>query len=118
MLDIREGGISDFTTGMNAMFRLNCLIVCAGLAFGARIFAAETNSAASSMPSNQVNGYLQIQAQLHDTQLAIGRTANKPRPRPSATPTKWPPASKLYNKPLRPCVRVRLRRRRKRSNSC
>ncbi len=56
---------------MNAMIRLNFLMICAWLAFGARIFAAETNAAASSMPSNVVNGYLQIQAQLHDTQLAI-----------------------------------------------
>ena len=56
---------------MNAMLRLNFLMVCAGLAFGARIFADETNSAASSMPSDAVNGYLQIQAQLHDTQLTI-----------------------------------------------
>jgi tetratricopeptide (TPR) repeat protein len=46
-------------------------MICASLAFGARIFADETNSAASSMPSDAVNGYLQIQAQLHDTQLAI-----------------------------------------------
>ena len=53
------------------MIRLNLLMVCGWLAFGARIFAAETNAAASSMPSNAVNGYLQIQAQLHDTQLAI-----------------------------------------------
>jgi tetratricopeptide (TPR) repeat protein len=56
---------------MNALFRLNILMVCAGLAFGARTFADETNSAASSMPSDVVNGYLQIQAQLHDTQLTI-----------------------------------------------
>ena len=53
------------------MLRLNFLMVCAGLAFGARIFADETNSAASSMPSDAVNGYLQIQAQLPDTQLTI-----------------------------------------------
>ena len=46
-------------------------MVCACLAFGARIFAGETNSAASSMPSDVVNGYLQVQAQLHDTQLTI-----------------------------------------------
>jgi tetratricopeptide (TPR) repeat protein len=56
---------------MNAMIRLNFLMVCAGLAFGGRIFAAETNAAATSVPSAAVNGYLQIQAQIHDTQLAI-----------------------------------------------
>ena len=56
---------------MNALFRLKILMVCASLAFGARTFADETNAAASPLPSDLVNGYLQIQAQLHDTQLAI-----------------------------------------------
>jgi len=59
---------------MNALFRLKILMVCAGLAFGARAFADETNAATSSMPSDLVNGYLQIQAQLHDTQLAIEKS--------------------------------------------
>ena len=63
---------------MNAMFRLNFLVVCAGLTLGARIFAAETNSFSSSEAmgatvQTQINGYLQIQEQLHDTQLAIER---------------------------------------------
>ena len=56
---------------MNVMIRLNFLMVCACLAFGARIFAAGTNAATAAMPTDMVNGYLQIQAQLHDTQLAI-----------------------------------------------
>ena len=56
---------------MNVMFPLNFLMVCACLAFGARTFADETNAAASPLPSDVVNGYLQIQAQLHDTQLTI-----------------------------------------------
>jgi tetratricopeptide (TPR) repeat protein len=61
---------------MNAMLRLNCLVVCAGLALGARIFAAETNAVSASEAAGitvqtQINGYLQIQEQLHDTQLAI-----------------------------------------------
>jgi tetratricopeptide (TPR) repeat protein len=56
---------------MNALLRLNFLMVCAVLTFGARTFADETNSAASPMPSDAANGYLQIQAQLHDTQLAL-----------------------------------------------
>jgi tetratricopeptide (TPR) repeat protein len=56
---------------MYALLRLKILMVCAVLAFGARSFADETNSAASSLPSDAANGYLQIQAQLHDTQLAI-----------------------------------------------
>jgi tetratricopeptide (TPR) repeat protein len=59
--------------------RLSFLIVCAGLALGTKIFAAETNSIslpttpsiADSMTQSVVNGYLQIQEQLHDTQLAI-----------------------------------------------
>ena len=46
-------------------------MVCAVLAFGARTFADETNLAASPLPPDAANGYLQIQAQLHDTQLAI-----------------------------------------------
>ncbi len=56
---------------MNALLRLNFLMVCASLAFGARTFADETNSAASPLPSDAVNGYLQIQEQLHDTQMVI-----------------------------------------------
>jgi tetratricopeptide (TPR) repeat protein len=56
---------------MYALLRLKILMVCAVLAFGARSFADETNSAASSLPPDAANGYLQIQAQLHDTQLAI-----------------------------------------------
>ena len=63
---------------MNAMFRLNFLVVCAGLTLGARVFAAETNALSSSEAmgitvQTQINGYLQIQEQLHDTQLAIER---------------------------------------------
>ena len=63
---------------MNAMLRLNFLIVCAGLTLGARVFAAETNALSSSEAAGvtvqtQINGYLQIQEQLHDTQLAIER---------------------------------------------
>jgi len=33
--------------------------------------AAETNSATTSLPTDAVNGFLQVQQQLHDTQLAI-----------------------------------------------
>ena len=63
---------------MNAMLRLNFLVVCAGLTLGARVFAAETNALSSSEApgitvQTQINGYLQIQEQLHDTQLAIER---------------------------------------------
>jgi tetratricopeptide (TPR) repeat protein len=48
-------------------------LVCA-LFLSAQVFAAETNSvssAADATTQSVVNGYLQIQAQLHDTQLAI-----------------------------------------------
>jgi tetratricopeptide (TPR) repeat protein len=60
---------------MNAMLRLNFLVVCACLA-GARIFAAETDPGSSvqsvdTATQSMVNAYLQIQEQLHDTQLTI-----------------------------------------------
>ena len=61
---------------MNIVSRLNILLVCVGVLGGARAFTAETNSVSpppSSEASTQavVNGYLQIQEQLHATLLAI-----------------------------------------------
>ena len=61
---------------MNFRFRMKILPVCAGLLLGARLFAAETNSISPPTPAdaaaqNAMNGYLQLQAQLHDTQMAI-----------------------------------------------
>jgi tetratricopeptide (TPR) repeat protein len=61
---------------MNARLLRNFLIVFVCSAFSAGVFAAETNSvspppAENSMTQTQINGYLQIQEQLHDTQLAI-----------------------------------------------
>jgi tetratricopeptide (TPR) repeat protein len=61
---------------MNFMFRIKILLVCAALVLGAKLFAAETNSVAPPTPVDAVaqstlNGYLQIQAQLHDTQVAV-----------------------------------------------
>jgi tetratricopeptide (TPR) repeat protein len=55
--------------------RLNFLIACLCVVFGARVFADETNSI-SPPPSdatvqNALNGYLQIQEQLHATQIAL-----------------------------------------------
>ena len=52
------------------------LMVCACLVLGARLSAAETNSAPApldmgTVTQNVANGYLLMQAQLHDTQLAI-----------------------------------------------
>jgi tetratricopeptide (TPR) repeat protein len=63
---------------MNARLRRNCLIVFVCSAFSAGIFAAETSPISPSPAENstvqtQINGYLQIQEQLHDTQLAIER---------------------------------------------
>jgi tetratricopeptide (TPR) repeat protein len=61
---------------MKFMFRIKILSVCAGLVLGARLFAAETNSISPPSPAdaaaqNAANGYLQIQQQLHDTQMAL-----------------------------------------------
>lgn len=61
---------------MNTLFRLVFLMICAGTVLGAQTFAAETNSMSQPPVSDTatqsvVNGYLQIQAQLHDTQIAI-----------------------------------------------
>jgi tetratricopeptide (TPR) repeat protein len=61
---------------MNLMFRIKILLVCAGLVLSARLFAAETNSISPPVPidataQSTLNGYLQIQQQLHDTQMAI-----------------------------------------------
>jgi tetratricopeptide (TPR) repeat protein len=64
---------------MNAVFRVNSLIVCACFIFGSghRVFAAETASTAVSPPQitdtaeGSSNAYVQIQEQLYATQLAI-----------------------------------------------
>jgi tetratricopeptide (TPR) repeat protein len=61
---------------MNMLSRLTFSMICAGMVFAAPAFAEETNSVATTavsetMTQNVVNGYLQIQAQLHDTQIAI-----------------------------------------------
>jgi tetratricopeptide (TPR) repeat protein len=59
---------------MSMMFRPFFFIVCACAIFCARLSAEETNSvpaATDTAPQSVVNGYLQIQAQLHDTQMAI-----------------------------------------------
>ena len=90
-LDIGAPAFQAFVLFMNKMFRVIFLIVCACAIFGARTFAAETNSVSSSerrtdAAQNAANGYLQIQEQLHDTRLAIensrqeaaGRTRSAP----------------------------------------
>ena len=64
---------------MNAVFRVNSLIVCACFIFGSghRVFADETDSTAVSPPQitdtaeGSSNAYVQIQEQLYATQLAI-----------------------------------------------
>ncbi len=63
---------------MNATLRLNFLLICAVLSAGTRLLAAETNDLATSEATSlivqtQINGYLQIQEQLHDTQMAMER---------------------------------------------
>jgi tetratricopeptide (TPR) repeat protein len=58
---------------MNVTARLIILIAVACLVSGTPVFAGETNAVASPMPPAMVNGYLQIQEQLHDTQMAIER---------------------------------------------
>jgi len=47
------------------------LTACAGLLLAANVFAANTNSSATFTNDAVANGYLQIQEQLHATQLAI-----------------------------------------------
>lgn len=74
------------------MLRLNLLAICACLAFGARTFGADTVTtnpvpATPPLPPTPdvaqqqavVNGYLQIQAQLHDTQTALERSREEAR---------------------------------------
>src|ERR1039458_7316077 len=61
---------------MNARLRRNFLIVFVCSTFSSGVFAAETSPISPSPAENstvqtQINGYLQIQEQLHDTQLAI-----------------------------------------------
>jgi tetratricopeptide (TPR) repeat protein len=61
---------------MNTPNCLIFLIICAGTVFGVPAFAADSDSTSQrpvseTMTQNVVNGYLQIQAQLHDAQLAI-----------------------------------------------
>jgi len=58
---------------MNAMLRLNFLTVCACLVLGARTLAAETNTptGADTVGPSTVSAYLQVQEELHNTQLAI-----------------------------------------------
>ena len=61
---------------MNVTLRRNFLVVLINLAFTAGMSAADTNSVSSAQSPDAVvqsimNGYIQIQAQLHDTQAAL-----------------------------------------------
>lgn len=58
---------------MNARLYRNLLIAFICSAFSAAVLAADTNTLVSSLPPDAANGFLQIQQQLHDTQLAIER---------------------------------------------
>lgn len=65
-----------FAIGMNTASRIKILIVCLCFVLSSRIFAAESNPFSSSQSTNAaeantLNAYLQIQEQLHETQLAI-----------------------------------------------
>jgi tetratricopeptide (TPR) repeat protein len=55
---------------MNARLRRNLLIIFACSAFNAGVFA-ETNAAGPVLPPDAANGFLQVQQQLHDTQLTL-----------------------------------------------
>ena len=61
---------------MNIIPRFNLVLVCSCVLSGACALAAETDSVSSPQSADtatqaMANGYLQIQEQLHDTQLAI-----------------------------------------------
>jgi tetratricopeptide (TPR) repeat protein len=81
MLDIirltPQAGFSEFISdAMNARLRRIFLIMVAGAAFRAVVFA-ETNAAPTGLPPDAANGFLQIQQQLHDTQLAIEQSRHQ-----------------------------------------
>jgi len=73
MLDNTSRAFQAFNVVMNFIFCKKFSAVCVGLVLGARLFAEPTNATApaDATAQNAVNGYLQIQAQLHDTQAAI-----------------------------------------------
>ena len=56
---------------MNVRLCRNLLMVLILSTCSAGVLAAETNSAVTPLPADAANGFLQIQQQLHDTQLAI-----------------------------------------------
>ena len=58
---------------MNARLYRNLLIAFICSAFSAGVWAVETNATVSALPSDAANGFLQVQQQIHDTQLAIER---------------------------------------------
>jgi tetratricopeptide (TPR) repeat protein len=63
-------------SGFSRIFPAACLVVF----FMTQGFAADTNSISSSTNTDAVaNGYLQIQAQLHDTQMALEKSREEAR---------------------------------------
>lgn len=77
-LDIIAFAFQAFAVVMNMMSRVNFLLVCAALVASAKVFAADPNPVSPQSSANTVapatiteNNYLQIQEQLHATQLAI-----------------------------------------------
>ncbi len=74
-LDIILLSAHAFAIGMNTAPRIKFLTVCLSFVLSSRIFAAESDTFSSSQSTNTaantLNAYLQIQEQLHETQLAI-----------------------------------------------
>ena len=75
-LDIGGRAFQAFTAVMKVTLRKKILLAGAGLALVTRLAVAQTNAIPAALDSGSVtqttvNGYLQIQAQLHDAQLAI-----------------------------------------------
>jgi tetratricopeptide (TPR) repeat protein len=75
MLDINrltaQAGTSEISDDMNARMRRIFLILFACTAFPAGVLAETNATATAALPPEVANGFLQIQQQLHDTQLAI-----------------------------------------------
>jgi tetratricopeptide (TPR) repeat protein len=68
-LDFVLSAATLFSSGMN--FNRKFLTVCAGLVLAANVFAEETNAVPGGMRDDVSNNYLEIQEQIHATQLAI-----------------------------------------------
>jgi len=86
--------------GMNAMLRLNFLIICAGLTFGARFlppkrfpFFVRSDGHHGANPDKRLSSDSGT-ASRHT--MAIERNRQQAEAAAKRTPTTWPRASKLY----------------------